>query len=281
MLGCVATAQVFTVDTNQSSISISGTVVGGAITNQAPGSLTGALGGTIKALVTANTIQFTAQSHILSVVNGSWQPKSDGSAGSEPADFGGKVNLGFASGVAALRDIQLDMLSAPISVNAGQFDSRAVTFQFPTNATSSLAYNVTGLVNQHGAVPLTGYATNKITALSSLTLEGNQEVLRVPVDATFMLQLVSSNDSQIRLQGQLVATAAAGSTPLPIVKSLTIQGQSILLQWQANQGQQLQIQFSKDLMHWLTNQTITMSAGGTYTWTGAVAGSSGFYRLAK
>src|SRR6516164_4924009 len=110
-----ASAQVFTLDAQQSMVTISGSVVGGVITNQGLGSLTTKFGGTIKVSVTGNSLQFTGQSQLLGQTNGSWQPKADGTAGSEPADYGGQVSLApLGSGVAALREIQLDALSPVI-----------------------------------------------------------------------------------------------------------------------------------------------------------------------
>jgi len=274
-----AAAQVFTIDTNKSSITISGTIIGGTIMPQGNGSLTAAMGGTLNATVTGNSIQFTGQSQILAETNGSWQPKSDGSSGSEPADFGGQANLGLASGDAALRQVQLDVSSPLIPLTGGQFESTNLTFQFPTNSLSSLAYNTSGLVSKHGSIQLTGYATNKVTSLGYLTNSGAQQVITIPVDATFYLSLLSSKDTTIRLQGQLVA---AQSTQAPLtVQSVAVKNNSLLLQWQASPGTQFQVQSTTNFNSWRTNATIVTPASGSYTWTGAIGGTLGFYRLAK
>lgn len=275
-----ATAQVFTVDTNQSSIAVSGSVIGAAITNQGPGSLTTVFGGTLQVTLSGSTIQFTGQSKIQAETNGSWQPKSDGTAGSEPADFGAQATLSLGTGKAALRNLELDLISPPIDITGGQFSSTNLTFQFATNGLSSFAYNVTGLLSEHGAVALTGYATNKITSLGSLETVGSQQVLTIPVDTTFYLKLLTANDTIIRLQGKLVAVQS-GTSGAPVVQALTVQNNNVLLQWNANQGEQVQIQFSTDLLQWLTNAIITAPAQGTYTWTGILSGAVGFYRLAK
>ncbi len=274
-----SSAQVFTLDTNQSSVTISGTVLGGTISPQAAGSLTAKMSGQLQATVAGNTIRFSGHSQILAQTNGSWQPMADGTAGSAPADFGGQANLGFAAGVAALRDVQLDVISPAISLSGGQFESTNLTFLFPSNSTSSIAYNVSGLVNNHGAVVLVGYGTNKVTALSSLSNSGSQQVLTIPVDATFYLSLVSADDTAIRLQGQLVAHSSAPSSFK--VQSLAVQAQAVLLQWQAPPGQQVQIQSSTDFRGWQTNATIMTPASGSYTWTGAITGPVQFFRLAK
>ena len=272
-------AQVFTVDTNKSSVTISGIVIGGTIMSQAPGSLTAAIGGTIKAAVTGSSIQFTGQSQILAETNGSWQPKSDGTTGSEPGDFGAQANLGFASGYAALRQIQLDVFSPAMSVTGGQFNSTNLTFQFSSNALSALDYIVSGLVNKHGAYLLTGYATNKVTSLGSITTSGNQQVLSIPVDATFYLSLLSANDTTIRLQGQLVAAQSAQGAFT--VQPVTVSNQKLVLQWQANPGTQVQVQSTTNFSLWQTNATIVTPASGAYGWTGAISGPVRFFRLAK
>lgn len=272
-------AQVFTLDTNQSSVTISGSVLGATMAAQGAGSLTASIAGNLRVALAGNTIQFVGQSQILALTNGSWQPKADGSAGNAPADFGAQGNLGFAAGVASLRGVQLDVVSPPIPLSGGEFDSTNLTFLFPSNSTSSLSYNVTGLFKQQGSIPLTGYATNKVTALSSLSTVGSQQVLTIPVDATFYLTVLSANDTVIRLQGKLVATLLS-QAPLQ-VQSVTLQSQSLLLQWQGAPGQQFQIQSSTNLNAWQTNATITTPASGSATWTGAVSGPARFFRLAK
>jgi hypothetical protein len=274
-----ANVQVFNLETNQSTVTISGSVVGGAISNQGPGSLTTRIGGSMQVSLTGNTIQFTGQSQIFAETNGNWQPMADGTAGSAPADFGGTASAGFASGVAALRNIQLDVISPTINISGGQFDSTNLTFLFPSNSLSSLAYNVSGLVSKHGSIALIGYATNKVTALGSLTTAGSQQVLTIPVDATFYLKVLSSSDTVIRLHGQLVAVQSA-QAPLA-VQSVAVQNQSIMIQWQASPGAQFQIQSSTNLGAWRTNTTVVTPASGSYTWTGAVSGPVQFFRLAK
>jgi hypothetical protein len=279
--GGLACGQVFTVDPSQSSVTISGTVAGGTMMTQGPGSLTAMIGGTIQVTLAGNTIQFSGQSQILVQTNGSWQPKADGTAGSEPADFGGQVSLApLGSGVAALREIQLDALSPVININAGKFDSTNLTFQFPTNASSKLAYNVSGVFSAHGSAALTGYATNKVTALASLATVGDQQVLTIPVDATFLLKLLAANDTSMRLTGQLVAVHNGGN-PGVVVQSIVAQNQGVVLQWQSAPGQQFQIQSSTDLANWRTNDTIVTPASGLNTWSNSFEGALGFFRLAK
>ncbi len=277
--GLPLVADVFVLDTNQSSITISGTVAGYSFAAQGAGSLTAAYGGTIQAAQTANTIQFTGQSLIQAQNSGSWQPKSDGSAGSEPANYGAQANAVFATAKAALRNLQLDVTSSALAVTGGQFDSRSLVFAFPTNAPSSMAYSVTGLLNKSGALPLTGYATNAVTSVATLTVAGGQQTLTIPVNATFVVSLVTANDTTIIVNGQLVAVRSAAA-PL-VVQSISVQSQVVTLQWQAAAGQQFQVRSSSDLATWQTNAVNVTSATATYTWSGPATARRQFFRLAK
>ncbi len=278
-LGQPALAEVFTIDTNQSSVTISGSILGYTFIEQGPGSLTTSYGGTLQATLAAGTIQFTGQSLIQARTNGSWQPKADASAGSEPANYGTLANAGIATARAALRNIQFDASSPMINVANGQFDARSLTFSFPTNATSALAYNVTGLISMSGVKPLSGYATNKVTSQATLAVSGNQQTLTIPVDATFLFTLASQNDTTVNLKGQLVATRGA-TAPLAI-QSIKVQAQAVTLQWQSTPSQQFQVQSSTNLSAWQTNAVNVTSDTGTYTWSGAATAVKQFFRIAK
>src|ERR1043166_6537110 len=67
-------AEVFTVDSTQSTVSISGTVAGQTLHEQGAGSLTTHYQGTLVADVGVDTIQFPGQSQVVAINNGSWQP---------------------------------------------------------------------------------------------------------------------------------------------------------------------------------------------------------------
>ena len=227
--------------------------------------------------MTGTTIQFPGQSLILALTNGSWQPKPDGSAGNAPADYGGSANAGVATATTALRNIQLDALSPVVSISNGQFDAGSVTFLFPSNAPSAIAYRVTGLINRAGFEALSGYGTNTITSLASLTNAGGQQVLSLPIQARFILSLLSTNDSTINLSGQLVATRSVG-IPL-VIESFTVRDQTVAFQWQGTPGQQFQVQSSGDLHSWLSGPVITTPASGSNQWSDSLIGAQGFFRL--
>jgi hypothetical protein len=64
----------FTLDESQSKITLSGTVLGNPVTEQAPGSLTTTFYGKIVADVTSTAIQFTGGSTLTARTNGVWKP---------------------------------------------------------------------------------------------------------------------------------------------------------------------------------------------------------------
>jgi len=279
-LGHPALAQVFTLDANQSTITLSGSVLGYALTAQGPGSLTTSYQGTVQTALAGGTIQFTGQSLIQAQTNGSWQPKADGSAGSQPADYGAMASAGLVGAVtAALRNVQFDAISPVINVAGGQFDAQSLTFSFPTNAASTLAYNLTGLFSMSGAKPLSGYATNAVASQATLATSGAQQTLTIPIDATFVFTLVSANDTTVNVKGQLVATRAT-TAPLAI-QSIKVQAHTAMLQWQSAPGEQFQVQSSTNLSTWQTNAANVTSATGTYTWSGAATAVQQFFRIAQ
>jgi len=271
---------VFTVDPDQSSIALSGSALGSTFQEQGLGSLTTTFTGTLSADITDTTIQFTGQSLLEAQDNGSWQPKADGSSGSEAANYGAQASSILGNAEAALRQIQLNVTSPSLSLTNGQFASGSLAFFFPTNAPSTLAYTVSSfLLNKSGSVALNGYATNNVTTFASLATVGGQQILTIPVNAQYFFTLVSANDTTVSLKGQLVAKRGA-SVPL-VIQSMTIQTQVVTLQWQSAPGQLYQIQSSTDLSHWTTNAANVTSPTNSYSWSGAATALEQFFRLAQ
>ena len=278
-----ATVDVFTLDTNQSSLTISGTVQGANLAQQGAGSLTTHYGGAIQVTQTASFIQFPGQSSIAAMNTGNWQPLADGSAGLAPANYGATVNLaaGLVKVKAALRSLVLDVTSPALTLNStGQFASTNLTFLIPTNANSALCYLVTGLMNSSGSTAVSGQSTNNVTALAALVTNGEAQTLIIPVNAQFMFSANSTNDTILNLAGQLVAfRTAAAVAKAPVLQSLAVRSQVVTLQWEAPAGQQFQVQSSTDLMAWQTNAVNVTSGSSNYTWSGPVTGANGYFRL--
>jgi hypothetical protein len=278
-----AVADVFTLDTNQSSLTISGTVQGASLAQQGAGSLTTHYGGAIEATQTVSSIQFTGQSLVAAMNTGNWQPLDDGSVGVAPANYGASVNLaaGLVKVKATLRSLALDVTSPALTLNrTGQFASTNLTFLIPSNANSALSYLVTGLISSSGSTALSGQSTNNVTSLATLVTDGQAQTLTIPVNAQFTFSASSTNDTILNLAGQLVAfrTEAAVATA-PVLQSLTVQSQVLTLQWQAPAGQQFQVQSSTDLMAWQTNAVNVTSGSSNYTWSGPATGANGYFRL--
>jgi hypothetical protein len=271
-------ADVFTIDPNQSSLSITGSVAGTSFAQQGPGSLTTKYGGTIQATQTAGTIQFTGSSLITAQTNGSWQPLIGGDAGSAPANYGAtELYGGFITVYAAVRSLLFDVTSPAIAVTSGQFNPSSLTFLFPATATSTLDYNA-GFVGS-GSKLASGNATNNVAALATLTTVGSQQTLTLGVNAQFFFTVVSSNDTIVTVKGQFVATRST-TAPL-VIQTPTVTNQAVTLKWQSLAGQFYQVLSSSTLQTWQTNASNITSASTNYTWTGTNPASKGFYRLAQ
>lgn len=268
---------VFTLDPDQSEITVSGELMGFTMQAQAPGSLTTKFEGVIHAAVQGNAITFAETGSIQARNNGTWQPSADGTTGSAPANYGGQIAAFLVNAKAAVRNIELRLLSDALPLNNGQFDSKGVTFFFPSNGPSSFAYNSTGLVTDHGSKPLEGYATNNIATLSSFVSSGGQETITIPVDATFRASLFTTNDTLLTVKGALVAVRAAVS-PLR-VESISVGNQMITLQWQTEPGKQFRVLFSADLQNWQTNTSSVSSATTSYAWSTPLVEPRGFFLL--
>jgi hypothetical protein len=204
----------YTLDTSQSSITVSGTVdsqlgAGRPIQTQGPGSLTTSYTGTIKTDRVTNSIQLLAGSAIDANVNGSWQPLADGSDGSAAADYGGKITgtivIIFPVNVTvnfAGRDFIFGLTSGPLAVSSNQFtlSSTDVTFSSGSIAYRSSLGTPAGsetVVDQGGT--LSGNGT-----LGSLSQGGLvYETLTVPTNTSFDIMADASTTIHLTLTGQL------------------------------------------------------------------------------
>lgn len=273
-----AYGQPFVLNSVQSSITVSGSVQGTAITQQGSGSLRTTYSGTIQAQTTASSIRFTGGSRIIAANSGSWQPQIDGTAGNQPANYGAQVNLFIAQAVAAMRNLEVDAASGNIPLSNGQFDSRAMSVVFLTNANSTISYLVTGLISDSGSAPLSGTATNNSSTMATLGTTGIVQTLTLPVDATFYLTLISENDTQVRLRGQLVATR---SVDVPFTLQVRAENQAAQLRWENPPGQFFTVLASPNLQQWQTAAVNVTSTSNTYLWSEPATSTARFYRVAR
>jgi hypothetical protein len=208
--------KTFVLDTNNSSLTISGTLESAAFQQQGAGSLTTKISGTIKAEVTSSNITFVGGSAIVALNSGNWQPGPGGIAGSNaPANFGVKMSVLLTTVMAAVRNTLLDVTSSALTVTGGSFSGQGLHFNYPTNSTSVLDYSYSGLLGTgSGSRPLKGVSTNTLND-ATLIVQGAQLVLTIPVDDSGTATALNPNDIQYRLRGQLVARAPV-SVPLQI-----------------------------------------------------------------
>ncbi len=277
MAAASAPGQTFTLDTNRSSVTVSGTFLGTPFEEQAPGSLSTVFGGTFVVDLSNGQIQFNGQSLIAPANNGSWEPKADGSPGSESANCGAQASVLLGTGKAALRNAEFNVMSPAIPVSGSQFDANGLIFSFVPGGTSSFSYEVTGLVSASGAQSLSGYGTNAISTTATLAGTNGALTLTIPISTTFYLSLLSENDVILKVDGQLVAVEG-GVVTAPAL-SIAVQGQTATLQWQAPADKLFDVLTSTNLTTWQTNAAGLSSSTGSYTWSGPATSPEEFFRL--
>jgi hypothetical protein len=273
----VASADVFTIDPTQSSLTLSGSILGSTFTPQGAGSMTTVYTGTIQVTQTPDTIQFTGQSLITAQTNGSWKPLAGGGNGSAPADYGAAASSAVGTVNAAFRSILLDVTSAPVTVTNGQFDPSGLTFLFPASATSAIDYRSS---IASGSKHATGNAANNVADLSTISTAGNVQTLTIGVNVQFTFSLINSGDTIVNVAGQIVATNSPSVVTPVVLQSPTVSNQVVTLQWQSPTGQIYQVLSSSNLATWQTNGLNVTSDSTNYTWTATNSAPKAFYRLA-
>ena len=216
LFGCIslvgANAFVFTIDPSMSSLTLSGTVPGGSLQEQGPGSLVTTYSGTIDADYTGSTIQFNSAAAD-AAINGTWQPLPGGGAGSAPADYGATQSTFSVFG--AGRNIVFNITSGVIAVSSGNFDASQLTI---SATTGDLDYRYSG---GSGSTDLSGLFGSNAATAGNISIVGGTATLTVPVQITQMLSLNSTNDTTITLAGTIVATAVV---PEGSISALLIAG---------------------------------------------------------
>jgi hypothetical protein len=218
-----ATPAQFVIDSTQSRITVTGNVLGNALTEQGPGSLSSTFSGTINADISGSGIQFTGGSSLTANTNGVWAPGPGGGAGTAPADYAGQAVTLIGTLKGALRNVLLDVTSSSLSITNGQFDASSLIFAFPTNSNSTFDYDA-GFLG-HDGLAMTGLATNKIGSAGLLSGASGTQTLTIQTDTQFQFTKVSGS---IRLTGMLVAKQAVTPAQLTI-SSIQVQGQTVTL----------------------------------------------------
>jgi hypothetical protein len=212
----------FTVDPLQSSVALSGTLAGQAIHEQGPGSLTTTAEGGFQADIDdspgGNGIVFYNNGNDIFADNsGNWQPRSDGSSGAEPANYGGMVNY-LGTALAALRHLNwgVDTGGAGFALNDngdGSFGFSS-TQTLPINqADGAYSHPVAG----HGTFTLAGQTAQNQASDGTLYDNGDGTFAIVaPVNVSFSGTIYSGISYTLNISGQIVANGAyTGPSPAP------------------------------------------------------------------
>jgi hypothetical protein len=240
--------KTFMLDTNNSSLTISGTLGSAKFQQQGPDSMTTKISGTIIADVTSSNITFAGGSAMIALTNGNWQPGPGGVAGSAPANFGVKVTVYYIiTAMAAVRNALLDVTSSPLTVTGGAFPGRQLQFFFPPASTTVLDYSAGSLAS--GSDTLMNAFTNNENANATLVVQGSQQVLTIPVDISGA-KTIAPGTVNYRLVGQLVAQAPV-SVPLQINTFQASSGQ-LTFTIATTPGQSYTILGATNLTDWAT-----------------------------
>lgn len=245
------TSVVYTVDNTRSAVTISGTLLGLPLIQQAPGSLTTTFSGTIDATVNNATnaiqVQFPSSGIVAAEDSGSWEPLATGASGNEPANYGFSVagpipdgiaippipgvNLSGFEAVTALRDLELTIGSPALAIDAAGAipGTQLVAEVVMGNVAVSVDFLATTLL---GTIPftvtnftfaLTNAVTTNRSPVSSITTTNGIETLCIELDANLPIDFDSlvpfaaatTNGSFFQLQGNLVATRTLPTLQLP------------------------------------------------------------------
>jgi len=242
----------FTLDTNKSALTISGTFSGAAIQPQGPGSLTTKYHGTVRAEITDTSITFVGGSSVVAFDNGSWQPLPGGASGSAPANYGAKLYIFLlVDAKAAVRHLILDVTSAELPLTNGTFASQDLRYTFPPDGSAVLDYTYRGLIGSaSGSDPLTNSPSNTVNTNATLTTEGAELVLTVPVDISATGRVISTNDLQYRVRGSVQARAPV---PIPLkIAGFQAQPGNLIFTITTTPGQSYSILGSSDALNWPT-----------------------------
>ena len=273
---------VFTIDPSQSYVTLSAKLVGLALVEQSPGSLTTTLTGTVNAELTSATIRFPGLSSVYASTNGPWQPLPGGLAGAAPADFGAKGEVAsFGTIQIAVRNIVLDLESEAIPLNNGGFDDSQVRFVVSTNRPSAFDY-AAGLLGA-GSRMVAGVSTNQVPAQATLTDAAKVQTLQLAIDTQFAFSAFITNDSMVSFRGKIVATRPLENPIVapPVVRSISIENDRVVVRGGGEAGQPHRLESCRALPDWTACDAVISVDGTNYVFTTDKADSREFYRMAR
>jgi hypothetical protein len=269
-------AAVFTVDSSQSQLTISGQVTGYSFTAQGPGSLTAAYKGTINAAVSGSTIQFTGSSAIAAITNGVWQPAPGGTQGTAPADYGAQVQVIViffpVTSYGAARNLVVDMASPLLTLTQTNFDSSKLIVSIVTNSSPTFDYYSS---SGSGSNPLSGSATNSIATGSSISTNGDLVQLVIQINTTF-----ATTNSALTLTGKIVATNSLSASVPPVITRVVATNQNFVLTV-SNATLHSLLLSSTDLTTWSPASATISTNGGFIIFKTPMSGPRTFFRMQK
>jgi hypothetical protein len=208
------TSTVFTLDPNNSSLTLSGTYAGANIQQQGSGALVTRYTGPMVAQwdLTAHTLNFDSTGTAATAQNsGTWQPAVGGGSGSAPANYGGQVTILFITGYAAVRELVATLsTSSPLTLSGS-----GPSYSFPSTQTLTIThgfadYNAGSLGSGRADIS-NNSATNQASAGTFQDLGSGNYRLTVPVNVTIN-QTVGGQPAVLHIIGTVVANAT-----LPVV----------------------------------------------------------------
>ncbi len=267
-------AAIFTVDSSQSQLTLSGKVTGYTFTAQAPGSLLAAYQGNINVTVSNSTIQFTGSSTITAMNSGVWKPAAGGATGSAPADYGAQVTIPLSgTEYGAERNLVLDLTSPLLTLAQTNFDSSQLIVSLVTNSRPVIDYRT---LLQGGSIPLSGNATNSLATGSSLSTNGDRLRLVIQINATFP----GTNNSATTLAGEIVATNSLSASVPPVITYMVATNQNLVLTV-SNATTLSRLLSSTNLTTWSPAGATLGTNGGFIIFTTPMTGLHTFFRVQK
>ncbi len=274
----VIQATTLNVDPTQSQITLSGTVAGFTLREQGTGSLSTTVGGTMDVTLANNQIQIDS-ANLDPNTNGNWKPGKNGTD-TAPADLAGQASSIVGTITGALRDLVVTATSQAKTLDAtGRFDASSIIFAFPPNSTSVLDYNA-GFLGV-GSKALAGNGTNQTATVGTFVSNNGVQTLTIALDATFYFSLLSDNDSQLTLKGQLVATSGGSQPVNPTISDVQLKDGKFQFT-ASNTTANTQVQGSTTLNSWAEQQaTITAVDASTRTFVIPATEKFQFFRLTQ
>jgi hypothetical protein len=269
-----ATQRTFTIDSQKSRLTLSGSVMGSALREQGAGSLAAAIEGTIEADVKPISIQFTGKSSIRPVISGTWQPGIDGVSGSAPANYGALADVLFTKVQTALRDVNLAVQSSALSLSSGgSFNGGGLSFSFSQEGAAALDYNA-GFIS--GRLPLAGLSASNLVQQATLTTNSTEKTISIPVDAEFKFSIASTDDTKLRVTGQIVATFK----PVLAITGIQVSNNRLVLTVDGGTAS-VQLQTSADLKTWQSRTVNPLFIGDSALFSMEIPKGTEFFRVGQ